>query len=372
MAELYTETENRLRVQQTGLYISGTDNEEIIPYSNIIKIEKYENARYYLKIVNRYDELADYSIEFVDIEEEIDRNNQRIIFNASIQGLMWLMILFGLFLFILLRDRVYLHYSLYVFFTAAYFFLGFVLGYQLFPNLSREIFIYTDILILIGYCFYIDFVRGFVDMRLNYPLWNRLFNLIQIVLIVSILAISIGHSMSSCSALVVKLQSIPILIVTVLAAGFIIRVFISGNIFSRLIGIGTSFLIIGMIISDIMMFMAGDMYTASSFVGFKLGVIIELIIFTFGISYRFWLIEKDEQATQLKLIDQLNKNASLQTKVNRELEQKVKERTTEISGMNSRLIKQNEALSAQKDEILVQRDELEVQRDIVASKRKRS
>ena len=51
----------------------------------------------------------------------------------------------------------------------------------------------------------------------------------------------------------------------------------------------------------------------------KTGLVVELLIFTFGISYRYLLIEKEKQATQKKLIVQLNENAELQEKVNREL-----------------------------------------------------
>jgi serine phosphatase RsbU (regulator of sigma subunit) len=82
------------------------------------------------------------------------------------------------------------------------------------------------------------------------------------------------------------------------------------------------------------------------------------------------LIEKEKQEFQTKLIAQLNENVALQGKVNRELEDKVRERTEEISHKNHLLEHQKEEVEAQRDEIESQRDMLKNQRDLVVSQKK--
>jgi serine phosphatase RsbU (regulator of sigma subunit) len=67
-------------------------------------------------------------------------------------------------------------------------------------------------------------------------------------------------------------------------------------------------------------------------------------------------MSRNTNVTQLKIIDQLRENEKLKDKVNRELEQKVQERTREIR--------------EQKEEIESQRDEIEAQRDLVFAQKK--
>jgi serine phosphatase RsbU (regulator of sigma subunit) len=71
---------------------------------------------------------------------------------------------------------------------------------------------------------------------------------------------------------------------------------------------------------------------------------LELLVFTFGITFRYKLIEADKQTFQNKLIIQLEENADLHQKVNRELADKVKERTLEIE-------QQRDVVISQKNEI---------------------
>jgi serine phosphatase RsbU (regulator of sigma subunit) len=68
------------------------------------------------------------------------------------------------------------------------------------------------------------------------------------------------------------------------------------------------------------------------------------------------LDQQEKKAAQERIIDQLKENERLKDKVNRELEQKVQERTREIS--------------EQKEEIESQRDEIEAQRDLVFAQKK--
>jgi serine phosphatase RsbU (regulator of sigma subunit) len=73
----------------------------------------------------------------------------------------------------------------------------------------------------------------------------------------------------------------------------------------------------------------------------KLGILSELIVFTYGITFRYSLIEADKLKFQKQLVIQLNENAELHEKVNRELADKVKERTLEIEKQKDHIQKIN-------------------------------
>jgi serine phosphatase RsbU (regulator of sigma subunit) len=65
--------------------------------------------------------------------------------------------------------------------------------------------------------------------------------------------------------------------------------------------------------------------------GMYIAAILQILIFTFGIAQKMRLDEIEKKRIQEQIINQLKVNEKLKDKVNRELEQKVKERTREIT-----------------------------------------
>jgi serine phosphatase RsbU (regulator of sigma subunit) len=89
--------------------------------------------------------------------------------------------------------------------------------------------------------------------------------------------------------------------------------------------------------------------------GMLLGAIIQFLVLSAGLGQKMKAFEIARKKAQEKLIAQLRENELLKDKVNRELEQKVSERTQEIS--------------EQKEEIQAQRDEIQLQRDMVTTQK---
>ncbi len=81
------------------------------------------------------------------------------------------------------------------------------------------------------------------------------------------------------------------------------------------------------------------------------GFVLQSIMFVLIIGEQLRQKNRKQFETTQKLVDQLKVNAQLKEKVNRELEQKVKERTSELAHAN--------------EEITAQRDELEAQRNLL-------
>jgi len=79
--------------------------------------------------------------------------------------------------------------------------------------------------------------------------------------------------------------------------------------------------------------------------GLEFGVIFELIFFSMALAEKYKMLQLSE-AKSLKLaIDQLQENEKLKDKVNRELEDRVLERTEELNNANIKLKEQSEKIS---------------------------
>lgn len=90
--------------------------------------------------------------------------------------------------------------------------------------------------------------------------------------------------------------------------------------------------------------------------------VFQFLLFSLGLARKMNLDEKEKKLAQDQVIEQLKENEKLNTKVTRELEQKVQERTMEIS-------EQKEEIEAQRDEIEAQRDLLQEQKDMVVDQK---
>jgi signal transduction histidine kinase len=97
-----------------------------------------------------------------------------------------------------------------------------------------------------------------------------------------------------------------------------------------------------------------------------LGGFCETLCFAMGLGYKQHMVELEKIAIQKDFIAQLEENQQLQTKVNRELEEKVTERTRQIQEQKEEIISQNEELTQQGEELAAQRDLLEKQNQVIA------
>jgi len=96
------------------------------------------------------------------------------------------------------------------------------------------------------------------------------------------------------------------------------------------------------------------------------GILIEILAFASGLGYRQRQTELQKIQAQDRLIAQLKENQLLQTKVTRELEDKVEERTKQIKDQKEEIISQNEELTVQRDLLDEQNKLLQESRDLIA------
>jgi signal transduction histidine kinase len=337
LVDLFTFSGTSVQVQKTGFYRHVTENDEIIPFTHILNLRLSQKTDIYLKIKNINDELPDFSIKLTDLKKTIKQNNRVTIFDGLVQGMLWVMIFYGIILFFFNRDRLYLYYSLYIISISLWYFLSLGLGYRLFADLPREIFPYLDIPAFLGYIFYLQFIRMFIDTPLLMPKWDKLIKLLQIVISVEIVRITVFVSFTRLIDTNYFIQSLVAALTLLIILLFIVKLFFNKSALIRIIAIGSSLLLLGTLISLIhVLFFPQE----SHLVVQKAGTLSQLLVFTFGISFRYNLIEKDKEKYHKRLIAQLSENAKLHEEMTRELEQKVKARTIEIAQKNVKLEEQ--------------------------------
>lgn len=301
-----------------------------------------------------------------------DRIERMVLF--ALLGMMVIISCFFLILFISLGDRQYIYFSLYILFFAGFLYatkgyLGeflwnehvyksiLISGAQAFTLSLATIFFllfgnhYLELRRkMSGWYWSVMIVSGLIGFRvvimllsslLNFELggvfedvvliiWAFFVAIVPLFLLVTpaILRIRSGYK-PAWFFLIANLVLIPLAIVTINSSTFTLSAFsLSKSILIRILQVS----------------------------GVYIAAIIQILIFSIGLARKMRMNEEEKKAAQERIIDQLKENERLKDKVNRELEQKVRERTREIS--------------EQKEEIESQRDEIEAQRDLVFDQKK--
>jgi len=105
-------------------------------------------------------------------------------------------------------------------------------------------------------------------------------------------------------------------------------------------------------------------------------MIADIVILSFALGDRIRFLKQTNEAAQQEVINQLNENRILSDKVNRELEQKVAERTRIIEEKSALLEEANEQLKAQAEEInemnaILDRDNWNLKKNVIQEKEAR-
>jgi len=334
--DIYTLTDSISFLQKTGYLMDAINNDEIIPFSNIIQIENSKRAELYLKIKNNFNESPGFSIKFVNLEKSIKQNNSLMSFDGYASGMMCLMIMYGLFLYFFKKDKLYLYYSIYIILIAVWYFFITGYGYRLFPEIPRKIYPYGALPSFLGFIFYIQFLRIFTNTSQLLPRWDKALKIFQVLIGLECVRIPFFLSLTNLVKVNANIENTVSAVLLVCSLVFIIRLFSLKSKLTSIVAIGSSFLVLGMLLGAILNLVIND----TGYFYNKLGILSELLVFTYGISLRYALIEADKHKFQKQLIIQLSENAELHEKVNRELADKVKERTLEIEEQRDIVISQ--------------------------------
>jgi len=301
-----------------------------------------------------------------------DRTERMVLF--TLNGMMVIISVFFLIFFFAIRDRQYLYFSLYILFFAAFLFVseGYLGEYEWKEKVFHSVFISSARAFVLSLLtiFFLLFGISYLELRKSLSGWYWavlvLLGLIGIrvliLLLGSILNFEIGGVFEDVLvyAWAFSVAFIPLFLLIVPA---ILRIraefkpawyFLIANLvlvpLSIITFLALSFSFTALTVHESVLMRILEVS------GAYVAAVLQILIFSVGIGEKMRLDEKERKGAQLRIIDQLKENEKLKDKVNRELEEKVQERTREIS--------------EQKEEIGSQRDEIEAQRDLLFSQKK--
>jgi two-component system, sensor histidine kinase LadS len=336
----------------------------------ILSLEPGQTYTLYFQISNISGFKPEFSVNVYSKEEFSRKISLRNLVQGMLQGALWMIFLYNLFIFFFSRDRVYFYYSLYIICIALNFVVerGIFIEYTIhwFPKLDPFVFIAATGLASVAY---FQFVRYFLNTRLLMPLWDkahlwviRLTILVSIGLIL-VLLINFNIPLSINISNYINLAGI--------VYGFVFIFFL----FKARIGLSVFFitgalaLAIGTFLSLYFLITKTDLgFDAKYFM--NAGMLIELLVFSLGLGARIRMIEKSERESQIELIEQLRQNDLLREKVNRELEDKVKERTSEIELQKEEILTQSESLRLANDYLIRHKAEIENKNEEIVHQKK--
>ena len=347
-----------VRHERVGRYVSYWD--VAYRYSNLllpIDFRTGQTLSFLVRIENRYMPVASPNVRLLTEQSLKDSfwdnysgNFNGVYLSVLILGAVLAIFLFVAFLFITTRDSLYLYYGLYLGGVALYFTLKtdslFFMGYWVdgFPKTSSLI---NEPLQLLYTALYIRFSMGLLRVREYDPRLHRFLTIFWPGLI--------GYAFLTLvvSGIVWQREFEQLLLIfdrvilLVFNVAMLIRV-VQKNRSPLLIYFlsGNAFFITGVVLSTLTSLGMIDksLYTTLAPINFfQVGVLCEIMCFSFALGYNVRLLERERNNNQQAFIAQLHLNQEITEKSNRELTEKLDERTREIMAMSEAMQTQKEA-----------------------------
>lgn len=345
---LYQRFENGLvTVRKSGDFILPRNKDVNISGSDDLRmfLPPGESDTLYLRVLLSDESLLSDLTFTVSTHQSVLQKDRlkRLVFGIFV-GIMLIMILYHIPLYVKARETSYLYYILYILAFLIFFINKEGYIYEITPRFTSapvNIFL-LEIFLL----FFLLFGRSYLDTRNTLQSWDTIlllavwFTVGGLILSFTILVL---QGTGVFVPVFIQLGGLAINIVSAIGSLFLAivpamiltrenfqpaRYFLFANLF-LILGIGVNYAL-----TD---------YSLGKH-SLELGVTLQILTFSIGLGERINLLKKSKEIAQRRIIDQLRENAALKDKVNRELEDKVKERTFEIQAQKEQIEKQNKEI----------------------------
>lgn len=197
---------------------------------------------------------------------------------------------------------------------------------------------------IIVYYTYFRFAREFVDFKTLYPWFHTVIIWTERLLIASFITDILCDTWLNnwqLREIIFTSLRITLLLISFVGIYLLLR---SGKKTLYFIGVGSLLLIIGFMLAMIFTFYpeANPIFKEDTMRYMQIGIILELLCFTSGLTYKSHLIEIEKRNVQEQLIRQLQENRRLQLDLTTELEARVKEQTAQLISQQQMLEKEKE------------------------------
>ncbi len=310
-----------------------------------------EEAAIFLKIRNVDHRPIGFTLKLENNISWFKKQEINNILQAIFHGILWVMIIYNFSMYISVGDKAYLYYVLYMVLLSMYalYYMGYLKTYFI-GNHTR---VNDYVWVISAYApsvFYFLFARYYFRIKGRLPLTDWLIKtwvaIKSTILVVFLLILFIFYNTKLVGTMgsYLMLFEIGLYVVSLI---YVIHATTKAKTKNAIYFIfGTSILLTSTVVFILNILIKGQ----GNYLILQAGIIIELIFFSFGLADRMKLREIKVQKSRERLIEQLQENERLQTEVNRQLEEKVKERTQKISRQKEEISQKNEELVALNEE----------------------
>ncbi|PUZ20454.1 hypothetical protein DCM91_18630 [Chitinophaga costaii] len=316
-------------------------------YGFLAEVPGGATRTFYLRILNR--NLAEHALMPVAFNDltlaHFEQNKQvfyqhQAVFILVLLGMLLIFLITAIINYIQLPDRSYLYFAAYILGLIFYFALRLDnKPYQLswfYPWPSLKYYWDVPALLFCFYFMYLLFGNAFLNLRERFPFLERVFKVVSF-LIVCITLVCVGfiaqgfyhisYRLYGYVFLASLLPSISVFIILTRRSKHhpLIRFFVFGAVSLN----ASSLYAFTTHLGENGFYSGTAQLTTPSYI-IVVGMLLQAMFFLAGLSYRNKLVHQERTKTQEMLIKQLNKNKELQRKLNEQLEELVKEQTTEI------------------------------------------
>lgn len=280
-------------------------------------------------------------------------------------GVLLLLLIYNFVLFFTNKQQYYLWYVVYILFCSINTFnengLGFQFLWPNYPSLNYLLYEAGSLLLSISFLFYTKSFLGEV-----YLTWKKTF-IVLIVLFLSYFIFKIEYLQHYWAITFLWFYTYIFYIST---SGFkkVFKPFSYFNV-GNVILLSSFIVLFGRIMGFIPSFWLTVYY-------FNIGFVIEGVVFSYAMANRLSKAHETIELSQLKMIEELKEKELLKDKVNRELEQKVSERTQTVEQQKMELVKLNDELQEFQKKINyinseLDKDNFKLQKSLVEAKKQK-
>jgi hypothetical protein len=271
-------------------------------------------------------------------------------FNGFFLGAITFTMLFFLFIYFKVRDRVYLYYSLYLLGAALYALVVKSLPYS---NLARLAYLDFQITYKLGepvqylfFAFYLLFGRELLDIRQNNQRLYKSLSITALLLATAGIGILLYNILQFDYQLQQQFYIYSRSILLPVCLFFLVWIIIHTKSPVKWFFVtGSSFIFLGGLIAVMLDPKSSQFFdfpwSANPIIFFKSGILLESLCFAMAMGYRFHLIRKEKENASNAYISQLELNREMAKNEKERLELMVSERTHEV-------IEKNKLLESQK------------------------
>lgn len=286
---------------------------------------------------------VDFAVSPNRLDKPSEKNSR--VYHGIILGFLLIMAIYHLFLFLLIRIKPYLYFSIYCFSAGLFYFYFNGYGYEVFGNTRLLYDSSTAILLMLAYILfaknYSENIKQFKKSLIVFDIGIYGALLFLAIFILN----SIGIRIPTPSVWLV-LPIIFVGIFTLFPYIFLARM----NDRSSFSFLFANFSFLFFLTLFLFSFLSGMFPSIQSYC-FEAGFTFQMLIFAIDLAKKMQTTLLEQNKTQLALLEQLQVNMKLQEKVNRELEVKVKERTVEIEQQKEEIESQRDLVTRQKEHI---------------------